>query len=125
MRDEYAVFSYSHYERTKLNQLEEKYGAAEKDALGTFRGRMVDLLPTVRESIVVPVRGYGLKKVAPLAGYTYKTEDAGGAQAIVWFQEYQKDPGNSELLGRLLRYNREDCEALKAVWKWLRRLCGA
>lgn len=119
---DYAVFHYSPYERTKLNQLEEKYGASEKDALDAFRDRMVDLLSVAKESVVVPARGYGLKKIAPVVGYQYQIADAGGAQAIVWFQEYQKDPDNRELLARILQYNQEDCLALKAVYEWLKAL---
>ncbi len=81
-----------------------------------------DLLPVVTDSVVVPVRGYGLKKVAPLAGYRYETEESSVAQAILWFREYQEHPENRKLLATILNYNQEDCLALKAVYEWLRRL---
>lgn len=120
--EDYVVFHYSAYEKTKLNELERKYGIQERDAVETFRNRMKDLLPVVKNSVVLPTRGYGLKVLAPFIGRPYETEDAGGAQAIVWFQEYQKDPSRQDIFKKILGYNKEDCLVLKAVYEWLRSL---
>ncbi|MFZ0739919.1 MAG: TM0106 family RecB-like putative nuclease [Candidatus Acidiferrales bacterium] len=120
--DDYAVFHYSSYESAKLNSLERKYGTQEKDAVTIFRNRMVDLCPIVKETVVLPTRSYGLKAVAPFAGIKYSAKDAGGAQSIVWFQEYQQDQNREDLLKTLLTYNREDCVAMKYVEGWLRTL---
>lgn len=123
LRDrDYVVFHYSFYEKTKLAQLEQKYGLQHVDAVGLFRSRMVDLHSVVKASVALPVRGYGLKHVAPLAGHTYSVENAGGAQAIVWFQRYQAQPSDSKIIKTLLEYNKEDCLAMKAICEWLRKL---
>ncbi|MHB8484947.1 MAG: TM0106 family RecB-like putative nuclease [Candidatus Acidiferrales bacterium] len=120
--EDFAVFHYSAYEKTKIGFLERKYGVSEKAALELFRSKMVDLYPVVRRSVVVPARGYGLKRIAPFAGIRYSAENAGGAQSIVWFQEYQRNPGRGDVLETLLTYNKEDCLAMKSVEEWLRRL---
>lgn len=120
--EDFVVFHYSAYEKTKMNQLETKYGAADKDALEHFRGRMTDLFSTVKQSVVLPIRGYGLKHVSAFLGYKYSAEDASGAQSIVWFQEYQKDPSKTETLEKILTYNREDCIAMRVVYDWLRSI---
>lgn len=83
---------------------------------------MFDLYPAVKRSAVLPSRGYGLKRIAPFVGVKYSAEDAGGAQSIVWFQEYQRNPGRQDVLETLLTYNREDCVAMKSVEEWLRQL---
>jgi predicted RecB family nuclease len=119
---DYLVFHYSPYEKTKISTLERKYGVTEKDALERFKSRMVDLLPIVKRTVVLPARGYGLKQVVPFAGHKYSVEDAGGAQSIVWFQEYQRDHSKSVVLEKLLTYNKEDCLAMRAVEEWLRGL---
>jgi predicted RecB family nuclease len=119
---DYRVFHYSAYERTKLSALEKKYGAREKSALEIFRSRMVDLLPIVKQTVVLPTRNYSLKSIVPFLGLKYSAKDAGGAQSIVWFQEYQRDPTRTDVLKKLLQYNREDCEATRAVEQWLKGL---
>lgn len=119
-REDYVVFHYSGYERTKLAQLERKYGAREKNALEKFRSRMVDLRKIVEDSVVLPERGYGLKKVAPYAGHRYSNDKAGGAQSIVWFHEYQQNPNDARIIQTLQTYNREDCQAMRAICEWLK-----
>lgn len=120
--EDFTVFHYSAYERTKISALEKKYSASEKVALELFKSRMVDLFPVVKRSAVLPARGYGLKRIAPFVGVKYSAEDAGGAQSIVWFQEYQRNPSRQDILETLLTYNREDCVAMKSVEEWLRQL---
>jgi uncharacterized protein len=120
--EDYTVFHYSPYERTKISALERKYAVSERDALELFKSRMVDLYPAVKRSAVLPSRGYGLKRIAPFVGVKYSAEDAGGAQSIVWFQQYQRNPSRQDILETLLTYNREDCVAMKSVEEWLRRL---
>ena len=120
--EDFTVFHYSGYERTKIAAFERKYGVAEKKALELFKGRMKDLYPVVKRCAVLPARGYGLKQIAPFVGVKYSSHDAGGSQSIVWFQEYQRDPSRRDILETLLTYNREDCVAIKSVEEWLRLL---
>jgi predicted RecB family nuclease len=120
--EDFVVFHFSGYEKTKLTTLERKYGVADKAALEKFRSRMVDLLPIVKKSVVLPARGYGLKKIAPFVGLKYSAANAGGAQSIVWFRQYQQDPNDTNVMETFLRYNQEDCLAMKCVEEWLRSL---
>jgi predicted RecB family nuclease len=120
--EDYVVFHYSAYEKTKLDTLESKYGVRDKGALENFRNRMIDLLPIVKKSVVLPARGYGLKKIAPFVGLKYSSKNAGGAQSIVWFHQYQEAPKNTNVMQTLLQYNQEDCIAMKYVESWLRSL---
>jgi predicted RecB family nuclease len=121
-REEFVVFHYSSYEKSKLTALERKYGVTDKAALEDFRRRMVDLHPIVKNSVVLPARGYGLKKIAPFVGLKYSAANAGGAQSIVWFHQHQQNPKDTAVVSELLQYNREDCLAMKYVEEWLRRL---
>jgi predicted RecB family nuclease len=120
--EDFIVFHYSPYERNKLAALERKYGVRENDALDEFKSRMVDLHPIVKETVALPAKSYGLKSVAPFVGLKYSASDAGGAQSIVWFQQYQQDPTRADILETLLTYNKEDCLAMKRIESWLRTL---
>jgi len=120
--EDFIVFHYSPYERNKLAALERKYGAREPDALDEFKSRMVDLHPIVKDTVVLSAKSYGLKSVAPFVGLKYSATDAGGAQSIVWFQQYQQDPTRADILETLLTYNKEDCLAMKKIESWLRTL---
>lgn len=121
-QEDFVVFHFSSYEKTKIATLERKYGVTDKAALENFRHRMVDLHPIVKNSVVLPARGYGLKKIAPFVGLKYSAANAGGAQSIVWFHKYQANPKDTEVVSELLQYNREDCLAMKYVEEWLRSL---
>ena len=83
---------------------------------------MVDLHPIVRGSVVLPARGYGLKKIAPFVGLKYTAANTGGAQSIVWFHQYQQNPKDTAVVSELLQYNRGDCIAMKSVEERLRNL---
>lgn len=120
--EDFVVFHFSSYEKTKLTTLPRKYGVTRKAALENFRRRMVDLRPIVKNSVVLPARGYGLKKIAPFVGLKYSAANAGGAQSIVWFQQYQQNPKDTKVVSELLQYNREDCIAMRYVEEWLRNL---
>jgi len=119
---EYAVFHYSAYEKTKMNSLESKYGVVNKAALDLFKSRMIDLHTVIKRAVAVPVSGYSIKQIGAFVGHKYSVDDPGGAQSIVWFEEFQRDPSGIEIRDKLLTYNREDCLALKRVYEWLREL---
>jgi uncharacterized protein len=118
---EYAVYVFSHHERTALLRLEAEYGGSP--ALGSFIDRFVDLLPLVKSSVVLPTRGYGLKPVAQLVGFEWRDEDPGGAQSMAWWARYLEDPtANARLRERILRYNEDDVRASFAVRDWLEEI---
>jgi predicted RecB family nuclease len=121
-KEDFVVFHYGSYEKGKLTQFEKKYGVTEQAALELFRNRMVDLNTVVERTVALPTRNYSLKTVGRFIGFKYSSVEAGGAQSIAWFQEYQADQTKKDLLETLLTYNEEDCRALRAVRDWLVKL---
>lgn len=90
--EDYVVFHFSSYEKTKLAVLERKYGAFSKAPLELFKSRMVDLHPIVKQSVTLPVRGYGLKKIAPFVGLKYSASNAGGGPIHCLVSEISAEP---------------------------------
>jgi predicted RecB family nuclease len=83
----------------------------------------VDLLPIVRENVITG-RSMGLKLVAPLAGFAWRSDDAGGDLAMVRYGEAidTSDPDIQAAAQRwILDYNEDDCAATAAVRQWLDR----
>jgi hypothetical protein len=83
----------------------------------------VDLLKVV-DSQLLTGAGLGLKKVAPLAGFSWSVDGAGGDASML---RYDVAVGGADAQGRenardwLLTYNRGDVEATLAIRDWLER----
>jgi predicted RecB family nuclease len=63
-----------------------------------------------------------LKKVAPLGGFTWRDEDAGGDNSILWYEIVvtTDDPiQRREMSEKLLRYNEDDVLATKFLREWM------
>ena len=83
----------------------------------------VDLYQLVRASLVVG-HGLGLKRIAPLAGFSWRDPDAGGLQSMSWHRNAVTHPDPAVRASnrqRLLNYNEDDVRATHAVRHWLAR----
>lgn len=114
-----VVYHYHHYEPTHVEKLVEQYGGEEM--LKDLQDRMVDLLPVIRKSVVLPVTSYSLKDVARFLGFNWRGEDASASQSVVWYNAYQND-GDPLWLERIVEYNQDDLLATRVVKKWLASL---
>jgi len=75
----------------------------------------------VAKNYLWPTRKVGLKYVAPLAGFEWDADDAGGANSIIWFRT-ASDPDHPDaaaMADKLLRYNADDVLATKFLRRWL------
>ena len=81
----------------------------------------VDLKKTV-DRFVWPTDGLGLKKIAPLANFSWHSEDAGGDNSMLWFEKAMNSADaneRQEMRDRLLQYNEDDVVATLVVRDWL------
>lgn len=114
-----AVYCYSRQaEETHMRQ-----GVADDDTATTLAvedfiasDRWIDMR-SVFESQLITGDKVGLKVVANLAGFTWRDEDPGGAQSMVWYQE--AIVGDKQAQQRLLAYNEDDVRATKALREWM------
>lgn len=117
-RGSYAVYVYSHHEHSALARLAGVYGGSE--ALTRFLRHFVDLYDVVRDSVVFPSDGRGLKSLARWIGFEWRDDDPGGAQSMAWWARYFDDPKkNRQLRDRLLAYNEDDVRATFVLRDWL------
>ncbi|MEZ5135595.1 MAG: ribonuclease H-like domain-containing protein [Acidimicrobiales bacterium] len=81
----------------------------------------VDLLRVAQASIVTG-GSMGLKALAPMAGFAWEDDDAGGEQSMGWHDLAvdAADPAVRDAnRARLLTYNRNDVEATLALRRWM------
>lgn len=76
----------------------------------------VDLLHEWDSQLITGL-GSGLKTVAPLIGYAWEVDDAGGAVSMVWYDAAAA--GDNAARRWLLQYNRGDVGATRAVRAWM------
>jgi predicted RecB family nuclease len=85
----------------------------------------VDLYP-IAEEIAFPVTGYSIKALAPLAGFHWHVDDAGGGNSIVYYQtatsRENTELDRSTAITWLRSYNEDDVRATMAVRQYLRSL---
>jgi predicted RecB family nuclease len=90
---------------------------APDDVIEALLDRLHDLNRTFRQTCAMPIRGTGIKKVAPYLGLNWPE----GTSALTAWSDYQKWLLNSdkEALMRAVAYNRVDVEAVTEIWRWM------
>ena len=121
--DDFVIYHYSYYERQVFERFSKAYGISP--ALDEkFKNHAVDLLKITTESVVLPLYFYSLKDVAKYLGFQWQSPDAGGAESVVWYNEYltrlrQGSGEASKILDKILKYNEDDVRATLFVKAWL------
>ena len=120
-RDKRAlIFCWADYERGFANSLWEKYGGNKK-GWGHLKKNLVDQCKFVKNHFALPVYSYGIKNVAPVFGFSWKDEDAGGLNSEAWYKEWL-ETSNQKVLKKILQYNLDDILAMEIIDRRLREL---
>lgn len=115
---DFVIYHYHHYEPKHVEKLVETYGGVR--VLKELQDRMVDLLPLVKKSVVLPLPSYSLKHVARYLGFEWRGEGASAAQSVVWYNDFLQT-GEEKWLDLVIEYNRDDLEATRVVRDWLKK----
>jgi len=123
-KDNYAVYYYSHHEKTTYLKLQKKYPEviSEEAVLAFFDNpNVIDLYKYIERHTDWPIGSYSLKEIATYLGFTWRDETPSGALSIKWFNDYiaKKD---KETLERIIEYNEDDCKATMVVKDGLMKL---
>ena len=119
--EDFQVYHYTSYEKTVLKGLSERYPCDLK-LFDEFFQNSTDLYALVDKCTEWPSHSYSIKAVSKLLGFEYSERDPGGLKAAMWYIEYANAPeANRALKEKIVRYNREDCEAMIVLKDWLAR----
>jgi len=112
--NDFAVYYYSHHEKSAYNRLRKKYPdvISQNDLDAFFNNpNVIDLYSNVvLKKTDWPVSSYSLKDLATYIGFTWRDTSPSGALSIQWYNEYLKT-GDDAILKRILEYNEDDCRA--------------
>jgi predicted RecB family nuclease len=110
--EDFRLYCYSGYEKQFLKRLS-KQGTSKTLAERVLE-RTVNVLAVIWAHVYFPVHSNGLKEVGRHLGCSWSEPDASGLQSLVWRARWEQT-GDEALKDKLLRYNQEDCAALKRV----------
>lgn len=111
--NDFAVYYYSHHEKTIYKKLQKKYPdviTSEKVQEFFDNPKVIDLYKVVCKNTDWPVSSYSIKSIATHLGFKWRDETPSGALSIQWFNNYLETKKNSDL-DRILKYNEDDCKA--------------
>ncbi len=125
-----GIFHYSQHEVSWWRKFAKDHasvaGVPSLQAIDDFISKyLVDLLPYSRQ-LALRTAGYGIKLLAPEAGFEWKVSDPGGAGSLLYYRK-AIDPTINEAERTAARdwlysYNLDDCRATFAVRHWMRNL---
>lgn len=121
---EAAIYVYSSKERTTLRSLMTRY-TLDPIVFERYRQQEVDLYQLVVKYSDWPTSSYGIKQIATQVGFAWRDPDPGGANSIVWYNEYRRDPADRRLIERIIEYNEDDCRAMIAVKEYFQKKASA
>ena len=125
-----GIFHYSSHEKTWWRNFarnhEGKTGVPTLDEVESFIGDYFEDLWGYAKLVALGTSGYGIKKLAPKAGFNWKVDDPGGALSLLKYKD-AVDPSKSpaeqqESIEWLYSYNLDDVRATFAVRDYLRNL---
>lgn len=117
-----AVFYvYSAKERSTLRQLMNRY-ALDEQVFRRYRAAEFDLYTDlIMKYSDWPTYSYGIKQIAQCVGFEWRDPDPSGANSIVWYNDYVRQPDRRDIRQRILDYNEDDCRAMVAVKDYFER----
>ena len=125
-----GIFHYSKHEQGWFRKFARRHAAVPgtpllQDVEDFMAKYFVDLME-YSKLVAVPVTGYGIKKLAPLAGFKWQVDDPGGAESLLKYREaidealsHAERETNREWLRS---YNIDDVKSTFAVREYLRTL---
>ena len=86
----------------------------------TIKNNTIDLHWKFIEAAILPVYFYSLKDVAKYLGFKWQAEDAGGAESVVWYNDWLKT-GDQKIMDKIIKYNEDDVKATLFLKEWLEK----
>ncbi|HPX94742.1 MAG TPA: TM0106 family RecB-like putative nuclease [Candidatus Moranbacteria bacterium] len=123
-KDDFAVYYYSHHEKTTYFKMQKKYSdVISIEELTAFfaNPNVIDLYKIVLSDTDWPLGSYSIKEIAQYLGFSWRDETPSGALSIQWFNRYLETKDKKDLQ-RILDYNEDDCKATMVLKDELERL---
>jgi predicted RecB family nuclease len=104
------IYHYGSYEPRALAKLSRRYDTDGE----SLKSRLVNVNAYIHAKVYFPVRSNRLKEIGDFIGASWTSPDASGLQSLVWRHRWDETQ-DAQYYSLLVTYNREDCQALKAL----------
>jgi predicted RecB family nuclease len=118
-KNDFVIYHYSPYERTRLRAMFEKYRVNQKTS-DLVLNKMVDLFPILKSSVVIPSHSYGLKEAAKILGFKWRG-NIDAQDSIVLYMRYLEKKSKEDAQ-KIITYNEDDCKATVLIKEFLQNL---
>ena len=108
------LFHFGRYDSDAIKAMQSGLAENAGRPIVTVLGEATNILTMIHSNVYFPVYTNSLKEIAPYLGFRWTESGASGIQSIILRDTWDAshDPALKE---RLVRYNKEDCQALKTV----------
>jgi uncharacterized protein len=115
-----VIYTWTTFEDGWMSSMAERYPKHEK-VISRMLKQLVDLKEVVKEALVLPVTTFSIKEVAPVFGFKWRAEDAGGSDSEAWYDEWLNTK-DKDLFTKILHYNEDDVIAMHVIMTELREI---
>ncbi len=122
---------FSNYEVTNIKRYAKRYGMEEHPTVAWLLGDdspLFDIQKPIKEALVLPVMGYGLKPICKnegLVNFQWQDDESGSQWSVVQYVNYLIEPlkdRREQMKKDILTYNFDDVMATRKLEEWLRSL---
>ncbi len=117
----FTLFHYGSYDRKAICSMQKRYGG-NKVLIERLLSSSVNVLSMIYGHIYFPTYSNGLKSIASCLDFKWSDETSSGLQALIWRIKWESTRKN-KYRKRLLKYNHEDCLALRKVMESIYAIC--
>lgn len=119
------------YEVTQIKTYAQRYDMMDDHTVSWLLGSdtpLFDLARVVKDSLILPLTGYGLKKICKdkrLVNFSWRLSESGAQWSVVRYVAYLRtraSTAQASIREEILTYNRDDALATRALECWLRRM---
>jgi predicted RecB family nuclease len=114
----YTVLHFGAYEVRALRRMQRRLPPGYENQIEGVLKKSLNVLSVLGRHVYLPLYSNSLKDVARYLGYCWSAPNASGGQSLLWRREWIENRSDTAK-AELLRYNMEDCFALKRVTEFI------
>ena len=106
--EDFVIFHHGNYDSVFVKKMQDQYGNLNGNPVNE---KLINTLSLLYGKVYFPTYSNGLKEIGAFLGFNWSDANASGIQSIAWRLQWEEH-FSGEFKDRILKYNREDCEAL-------------
>ena len=106
--EDFVIFHHGNYDSVFVKKMQDQYGNPNRNPV---HEKLINTLSLLYSKVYFPTYSNGLKEIGAFLGFNWSVANVSGIQSIAWRLQWEEHL-SGDFKDRILKYNREDCEAL-------------